>query len=375
MQRKFLLIASYPESLLNFRGPLLRSLLSEGLDVHVAAPGLSQYSKTGNQLSSLGVVLHDISLKRTGLNPLSDVITFLHFLILIFRVRPDFFLSYTVKPVIYGCLAAWLCNVPNRFALITGLGYAFQDNRNHLSFLKNLVRFLYKIALRRTDKIFFQNPDDKLLFTGLKIINASNNKAVVVNGSGVNLNDFVKTEHPKCIRFLLIARLLGAKGVREYYEAALLVKDKYPDVQFGLVGWIDESPDAITEEELEYWKKSDCIEFYGRLDDVRPSIAACSVFVLPSYREGTPRTVLEAMAMGRAIITTDSPGCRETVVNGKNGFLVPIKSVSALVQSMSFFINHPESIITMGNCSRKIAEDKYDVIKVNSYMMTEMGLI
>lgn len=204
-------------------------------------------------------------------------------------------------------------------------------------------------------------------------------ETVVVNGSGVSVHEYAVTPYPMShqqpsVHFLLIARLLGDKGVREYAQAAKMISEKYAHVHFSLVGWVDDNPDAIKQAELDEWITDQRLEFLGKLSDVRPAIAASSVYVLPSYREGTPRTVLEAMAMGRAIITTDAPGCRETVVDGLNGFLVPVKSVDALVQAMEKFIIQPELIQTMGIESRKVAENKFDVNAVNSVMLREMGL-
>jgi glycosyltransferase involved in cell wall biosynthesis len=201
----------------------------------------------------------------------------------------------------------------------------------------------------------------------------------VVNGSGVDVASFTVRPLPAAalsgaVRFLFIGRLLGDKGVREYAQAARLLKRSHPQVQCALVGWIDSNPNAITQAELDGWVADGSIEFLGRLADVRPAIEACSVYVLPSYREGTPRTVLEAMAMGRAIVTTDAPGCRETVVHGDNGFLVPVQDAEALAQAMRRFIEEPDLQTSMGARARKIAEDKYDVHKVNAVMLAGMGL-
>jgi glycosyltransferase involved in cell wall biosynthesis len=288
------------------------------------------------------------------------------------RIRPDVVLAYTIKPVIYGSLAAAVAGVPRRFALVTGLGYAFTGERGGL--LTGLIRRLYRIALERVHKVFFQNPDDQALFRQLGILR-NGTPSVVVNGSGVDVGDYAVGPLPEGpARFLMIGRLLGDKGVREYAEAARRVRAVHPEAGFGLVGWIDENPDAIAQSELDAWVAEGCIEFEGRLADVRPAIAACSVYVLPSYREGTPRTVLEAMAMGRPIITTDAPGCRETVVDGDNGFLVPVKSVDALVGAMLRFIDDPGLAPRMGARSRRVAEDKYDVHKVNEVMLREMGI-
>lgn len=371
----FLLIAGFPDSLLHFRGPLLDALLACGLTVHVAAPDLPTGSTLRQQLEARGLKVHDIPLRRTGMSPFADLATFLQLLRLMRRIKPDQVLGYTIKPVIYGSLAAWLAGVPRRFALITGLGYVFmgQDDGGSRGLLRSLVQRLYALALQRTHKVFFQNPDDQALFRSLQILQPTAS-SFVVNGSGVDVAQYAQAPLPTVPRFLLIARLLGDKGVREYVEAARRVRACHPEVVFSLVGWIDENPDAIRRVELDAWVAEGVVTYAGRLADVRPAIADCSVYVLPSYREGTPRTVLEAMAMGRAIITTDAPGCRETVVDGDNGFLVPVKAVDELVSAMLCLIEQPELVARMGLRSRQIVEEKYDVHRVNQVMLKEMGI-
>jgi len=372
--KRFLILASYADSLLNFRGALIQSAIEAGVEVHVVAPGLSLESKVAHELEKKGAVLHDVIMRRTGLNPFFDVVTFLNILFILIKVRPGLMLSYTVKPVVYGGVAAWVAGVERRFSLITGLGYAFADNASSKhQVLKMLVRLFYCSSLKRSHGVFFQNPDDESLFRGLGILPARV-PSFIVNGSGVNTAEYFPSPLPAKTSFLLIARLLGGKGVREYVDAARIVKLKHPDVRFKLVGWIDENPDAISQCELDSWVESGTVEFLGKLSDVRPAIADCSVYVLPSYREGTPRTVLEAMAMGRPVITTDAPGCRETLVDGYNGFLVPVKDVGALVVAMLRFVESPDVISMMGDKSRIIAEKKYDVNKVNSFMLERMGV-
>lgn len=368
----FFLIAGFPDSIINFREPLIDKLLSNGFKVHVAAPGLTSHEAVNQKLLDKGVQTYDVPLCRTKKNPFSDIRTLLHLIYLMYVVRPDYVMCYTIKPVIYGMLAAKVARVPNRYALITGLGYAFQGDGAR-GMLKSLVQKLYALSLRNASKVFFQNPDDELLFRTLNILS----KAVpsfVVNGSGVDTAEYKKTPLPKTLRLLLIARLLGDKGVREYVSAARIIAKQHPDVVFSLVGWLDDSPDSISQQELDDWVEEGIIDYQGRLDDVRPAISQAGVYVLPSYREGTPRTVLEAMAMGRAIITTDAPGCRETVVDGENGILVSVKSISGLVKAINRFIMDPGLVPRMGNRSRQVAEDKYDVHKVNSAMLREMGI-
>lgn len=373
--RRIALVASFGVSLINFRGPLVKALCDAGIEVHTIAPGLNEDLETRRQLEAWGVVTHDVSMQRTGINPLRDLgaLRALHRL---FRdIKPDAVLGYTIKPVIYGTLAAWLARVPKRYALITGLGYAFTGEASgKRRLVQRLARRLYTQALSRADRVFFQNPDDQALFGQLGLL-SNRVPSQVVNGSGIDTVRFEQAPLPKgAPSFLLIARLLGDKGIREYVAASAKVRELYPQTVFRLVGFIDENPDSITQQELDQWIAEGHVEYLGALDDVRPAIADASVYVLPSYREGTPRTVLEAMAMGRPIITTDAPGCRETVIEGENGFLVPVKSVDALVEAMQRFIEDPELVASMGQRSRAIAEDKYDVHKVNAVMLEAMGI-
>jgi glycosyltransferase involved in cell wall biosynthesis len=374
---KILLVAGLADSLINFRGPLIVAMQAKGLDVHVAAPNLSADKSVCQQLQGMGVTVHQVPMLRTGTNPLVDLRTAWALWRLMREIKPDRVLAYTIKPVIYGTLAAWLAGVPQRFALITGLGYAFQGGGQR-SRLQALVQALYGLALVRAKRVFFQNPDDLALFQERGILK-SHARVCVVNGSGVDVASFVVQPLPDgaahgAVRFLFIGRLLGDKGVREYAQAARLLKRRYPQVQCALVGWIDSNPNAIKQAELDGWVADGSIEFLGRLADVRPAIEASSVYVLPSYREGMPRTILEAMAMGRAIVTTNAPGCRETVVDGENGFLVPVQDAAALAQAMRRFIEEPALLTSMGARSRQMAEDKYDVHKVNEVMLAGMGL-
>ncbi|MDM1717157.1 glycosyltransferase family 4 protein [Thiopseudomonas alkaliphila] len=373
---RFLILASLSGSLTGFRKPLIQALIDNGLEVHAAAPELIANSKVVNELSAMGVTCHDAALSRTGMNPIADVKAMFALRRLVKEIKPDYFMGYTIKPVIYGNLAAWLARVPKRFALITGLGYAFQESTDSKrSIVKKIAHGLYKLALSKSHTTFFQNPDDEQLFKKLGI-SKGNANTVVVNGSGVGLEDYSLTPLPECEhpRFLLIGRLLGDKGIREYAEAAQLVKQQYPNVEFDLVGRIDINPNAIKQEELDKWIADGRLNYFGQLKDVKPRIAACSVYVLPSYREGTPRSVLEAMSMGRAIITTDAPGCRETVVNGVNGYLVPVQNSKALAEAMIKLIENPALIASMAAESRRIAEEKYDVNIVNQQMIKGMGL-
>jgi len=369
---KIVIISHYSPSLINFRGDLIRTMVELGHEVICLGPeaGFEQ------PLQELGADYRQIPLHRTGLNPLKDVKTLFSLRKVLKEIKPDIVFSYTVKPIVYGSIAGHMAGVRRMYALISGLGYVFIRQTFKQRLLTQIVAFLYRRGLKYNQVVFFQNPDDLHLFVSNGIV-PTTVKPVLVNGSGVNIEKFAFAP-PKLspVTFLLIARLIKDKGILEYVEAARLLKQKYPDAKFQLLGPLDINPTAITQEQLEQWTKEGIIEYLGKTNDVRPYIADASVFVLPSfYREGTPRSVLEAMSMGRPIITTDAPGCRETVIDGKNGFLVPVKDVDALKSAMEKFIQKPDLISQMGKQSRIIAEEKYDVRKVNRAILQEMGLL
>jgi glycosyltransferase involved in cell wall biosynthesis len=371
--KKFLMVASLAESLLNFRSELLSDIQAKGYQVHVAAPNFKYKKQLTKELSERDIFVHDIPMWRNGFNPLLDLWTLISLWRLMIAIRPDYFLGYTVKPVVYGLIAARCAFVKNRVGLITGLGYAFATTTEN-NLVKKLIQNLYKVSLSFSTTIFFQNKDDRKLFKELRLI-SSIDKAHVVNGSGVNLTKFKFCEVKKgSLIFILIGRLLKAKGILEYMEAASKLKVKSVNTRFLLVGPLDSGPDSICSVDLDEWINAQKLEYLGEVKDVRSIIRDCSVMVLPSYREGVPRSVLEAMAMGKPIITTDAPGCRETVIDGENGFLVPVKNVDALVEAMKKFIDDPSLIARMGTRSRQIAEEKYDVRKVNAVMLKAMGI-
>lgn len=356
-------IGGYAESLLNFRGPMLKAMAAFGCRVIACAPRAS--TKTRNALAEINVEYREISFQRAGLNPFVDFKGLRALMSLFRECKPDIVLSYTIKPVIYGSLTAKLSGVKKIYSMITGLGYVFSGGDFKSRVLGCVASILYKLSLVCNEKVFFQNPDDRDFFVEQGLL-TSLNKAVLINGSGVDVGYFAPAPFPENPSFLLIARLLRDKGIYEYVQAARILKERYPKISFRLVGWVDtENPASINDDELQSWADEGVIEYLGRMEDVRPALSGCSVYVLPSYREGTPRTVLEAMSMGRPVITTDAPGCRETVVQGDNGFLVPVRDAASLTRAMELFILQPELIEEMGRRSRKIAEEKYCVNKVN----------
>jgi glycosyltransferase involved in cell wall biosynthesis len=366
-----MIIGGYAPSLLNFRGALIEALMGAGHDVVACAPGASERDRNG--LSHLGARYRDIPMARAGLNPLADLVTLRALSKAFDEECPDRVLAYTAKPVIYSCLASGRSAQHRVYAMITGLGYAFGQESLRQRTLGVLTRLLYKVALRRASGVLFQNPDDEALFVASGLL-PSRTPRTVINGSGVDLVRYKREPLPIAPVFLLLARLLRDKGIREYAEAASLIKSRHPAARFLLAGDIDANPMSISAAEMHTWTANGSIEYLGRLEDVRPAIAASAVYVLPSYREGTPRTVLEAMAMGRPIITTDAPGCRETVVDGLNGFLVAVKNAQALAEAMEKFIKNPALIPRMGQESLRMAREKYDVHKVNKVILEAMGL-
>lgn len=371
---RVVILGSYADSLLRFRGHLIQRLLQEGHEVTAAAPGPAE--GVAATLESWGARFEAVPLERNGMHPGRDLKTLRALHELFRREEPDVFLGYTIKPVVYGLLASWLADVPSRYALITGLGTAFtgdcEGTRQYL--LQSLASLLYGISLRTSQRVIFQNPDDAYLFCARRLVGGPEDVAIV-NGSGVDLEHYRRVPLPRETSFLLIGRLLTEKGIREYVQAARRIRAHHPSVTFRLAGWYDrESPASLTQEEVESWQQEGVIEFLGRLDDVRPAIAKSSVFVLPSHREGTPRTVLEAMAMGRPVVTTDAPGCRQTVINGRNGFLVPVGDVEALTRAMTHFVGADSLIRQMGSESRALARDRFDVHQVNDTLLDILDL-
>jgi len=369
---KVLIIGALAESLYNFRGDLIKSLIIEGHEVVVMAAHANDVIHT--RIEELGVLFRPYPVKRNGMNPFHDLATMLSLRRAFIEIHPDIVLAYTIKPVIWGGLALRTLRMHLKFyPLITGLGLAFQDGGLKQDVLTGLVIFLYRMALVRAGRVIFQNVDNKQVFMDRRIV--SMQRCEVVSGSGVNMSYFSLCHLPEGdFVFLTIARLLGDKGLREYAQAALIVKKKYPEVVFNVVGPIDPSPDGITLAEVDTWQISGSVTYLGSSRDVRPFIERCHVYVLPSYHEGMPRTVLEAMSMGRPILTTDVPGCRETVIQGENGYLVPARNVSALAERMIWFIENQKELARMGFNSRKIVEDRFDVKRVNADMLHIMRL-
>jgi glycosyltransferase involved in cell wall biosynthesis len=368
--RSVALVTSIAHSLPNFRGPLIAALAASGLRVFALAPDYDELTR--ERVRALGAEPVDYSLERAGIRPLRDLADAVRLWRLLRRLRPDAVLCYFAKPVIYGSLAAWLARIPRRIAMIEGLGYVFTESEGSDSFrrraLRGATRFLYRLALATVARAVFVNRDDAAQFVRSRLV--AERKVVNIGGIGVDLDAF--SAAPPVIApptFLLLCRLLREKGIREYAEAARLVKARCPEARFVLAGSLDPNPGAMAREQIEAWVEEGLLEWPGHIDDVRPWLRAASVYVLPSYREGVPRSTQEAMAMARPIVTTDSIGCRDTVEEGVNGFMVPARTVGPLAGAMMRFIDEPGLIETMGRESRRLAEARFDVNRTNRLLI------
>ncbi|NPV51878.1 MAG: glycosyltransferase family 4 protein [Candidatus Methanofastidiosum sp.] len=367
---RIMVLSSYAPTLFYFREDMMIEMLKNGHDVIAAAPEPEREWET--KFKERGIKYVSINgVDRTSTNPIKDIVGFFSILKVIIKEKPDKIFAYHAKTIIYGCIAAKLAGIKEIYALMGGLGSVLR-NENKKNFARRILKLEYKAAFNFCNKVFFQNKDDsrEMLDSGL----IKESQIVMINGSGVNLNKFTEKPIPQNLVFLFVGRIIRDKGVIEYIKAAKIVKERYPIVRIQIVGYFDTNPSAIKEEEIQDYIRNGIIEYLGSTDDVRPFLERCSVFVLPSYHEGTPKSVLEAMAMGRAIITTDAPGCRETVINGVNGFLVPVKNAGALAEKMIWMIEHKEELEKMGKESLRICYEKFDVNKVNAIIMKTMKL-
>ena len=376
--KKIILIGTVASSFYGFRADLIRAMREKQYTVYAFT---SEYTDSDlKKIESLGAIPMSYELNRGGLNPLSDIIATYRLSKKIREIKPDLVFSYFSKPVIFGTIAAKLAKVPKIIGMLEGLGYTFTQQPEGLSkkieLIKNVQVLLYKLALPQLDKLIFLNPDDPKDLIDQYAINVR--KVEVLGGIGLNLKEYpyqpiINIQQP--INFLFIGRLLKEKGIHDFLNAAKIVKEKYPEAQFTVLGAIDpHNLGALTQSELDELIASNIIDYPGHVDNVKDWIANSHVFVLPSYREGVPRSTQEAMAIGRAVITTDVPGCRETVQNGVNGFIVAKWNPEALAEKMIYFIEHPEQIEKMGYESYKIAQEKFDAEKVNQRLLNILGL-
>ncbi|MEQ1564254.1 MAG: glycosyltransferase family 4 protein [Myxococcota bacterium] len=363
-------VSGLARSLVLFRGHLLRALVARGDTVIAMAPE----AEAPDGLEALGVRYQPLPLDRAGTNPIRDLEVIARLAQRFRALQADIVLGYNVKPMVYAVLAARLARVPRRYALVTGLGYLFlPDGTLRQRVVGWVARPLYRAALQSASAVFVQNPDDERDLRSAHLL-PRRARVVQLPGSGIDLAQFPASPTPEGpARVLFVGRLLKDKGVHEFVEAARRVKARHPEVTFSIVGGLDPNPSAVSAATVEGWQREGAIEYLGETRDVRPFLRGCTLFVLPSYREGTPRSVLEAMATGRAVVTTDAPGCRETVTDGHNGLLVPTRDPDALARAIGQLVEDPATCARMGAAGRAVAEERFDVTIVVSRMLQTVG--
>jgi len=364
-KKKVILVDASAARLFQFRGDFIKHLMGMGHEVYCAAPHDAVFDQKIAEICTeyQGLILH-----RSKISLWQNFMSFLDLFKFFKRVAPDTVLLYTPKPTIMGSVAAKLLGVKGIYSMIAGLGFIFTFTGESLKklVLIRVLLFAYKMAFKLNKLVFFINPDDREEFLSRGSLKME--KTLMLNGEGVDLDYYYfKDTYPEKLRFLYVGRLLGDKGVREFIQASSELKDQYPDVEFALAGDLDEAhPTTLSQEEVDRAKAEGKVHFLGEVPDIREELWNTSVFVLPSYREGLPRSTMEAMALGRAVISGNCPGCRETVTEGENGYLVEIRNSQDLKLKMELFIKDPTLPKKFGHKSYEYAKERYDIHKINS---------
>lgn len=343
----------------NFRGKLLRHFVERGFRVSVLAPYHEAYTQ---KLRDLGCEVYDMPMNPKGVNPVSDACLLYRYYSMLKRLRPDLSITYTIKPNVYGSLAARWLGIPY-LPITTGLGYVFIQR----TVVTTIVKTLYRWAFKKARHVWFLNKDDIEIFRNECIVD--NEKIQRLPGEGIDLRRFTAAKEKDSnspFVFLLVGRMLIDKGVQEFVYAARLLRKKYPDVIFRLLGAVwEDNPAAIHREQLEQWEAEGIVEYKGEVPDVKPYLESADCVVLPSYREGIPFTLMEGAAMGLPLVATDVPGCRDLVVDGYNGYICPSKNPEALAMAMEKVLSLPDGDRkALGANGRKFMEENYDLKRI-----------
>lgn len=367
------IIGNSAQSLLSFRKSLIRELIDRGHRIDAYAPDYSP--QTAAAVEALGARAVHFHLQRSGANPWMDARTMIEIVGLLRRDQPRAILCYFMKPAIYGTIAAAIAGVRRRIVLLEGLGYGFAPSANEEvrhRMIAAVMKTLLRLSLKFAHQVLVLNSDDRDVIVDKLHVPAS--RAENIGGIGVELDLYEPVSVNVTAQvFALAARMIVEKGVREYVEAARRIKHRYPNVSFLLLGEVDDNPGSLQESELSQWVEEGLVVWPGRVDDIQSWLKKCDVFVLPSfYREGVPRSIQEAMALGRAIITTDHVGCRDTVVAGENGYLIDIGNVDQLEAAMERLITQPGLARHMGRASRRLAEERFDARRVDGIIATHL---
>lgn len=365
-----LMIAPKTDTFVGFRGDLIRDIRAKGYDVTVIVPE----DECRKFFKENGVKVRLIGLKKNSFSVFNTVSYYNELKRIIREEKPDKVFAYTIKPVIFGSLAARKAGVKEIYSLICGLGMLFSSDSLKIKAVRGMVGCLYKRALKHNTKVIFQNRDDIDEFVKRGYVKRT--QCELVNGSGVNLKKFTRNKLPtEPVSFLMVSRVLKEKGVMEYFKAAKIVKEKYPDVRFTYIGPVDKNKNALGLDELKPYIDAGVVNYVPQTNVVEKYVADSSVFVLPSYyREGIPKTLIEATAMGRPIITTNMPGCKETITEGINGWFVKTRNISDLSDKMEWMIKHKNKLQEMGDASYEKCLEKFTIEKINAEMMRIMGV-
>lgn len=357
--KHIVLVGNTAWGMYNFRKDLIQFLIGEGYRITVVAPFDKDYS---DKIRNLGCVFISISIDNKGINIIKDLRLLYHFCRIYYKLKPDFIFHYTIKPVIYGSLASRLLRIP-QIPVITGLGSAFlADN-----LVTKIVIILYKRSLKAAKQVWFLNKDDMNLFIEKKM--ARPEQCQILNGEGINTDLYTPTgNYPLNKSFILAARLLWDKGVKEFVEAAKIVKTKFPDVQFNILGFIGvDNPSAIRMQDISEWQNANTINYLGSTDNVIPYISSSTCVVLPSYREGLSKILLEAASMGKPIIATNITGCKEIIEDGITGYLCEVKDVKSLAEKMEILLSlSDDELRIMGEKARRKVLQEFDQKTVNA---------
>lgn len=346
---------------ISHRLPLALEAIDQGHEVYIFAKDTGRM----DYLKSLGIKVYPISLERGSLNPFSSLSLLFDLKRKLIKIQPDVVHLVTIKPVLIGGIASILAKVPSIVYAISGLGYIFTNTRIKAKFLRLGVIPLYRLALSAKNKVVIvQNSDDLRILR--QYVSIPSSQTVLIPGSGVDLDKFSAHNLPLENKVVLMAcRMLADKGVYEFYRSALLLKDKYPHIRFVLVGGVDpDNPASLSEQELNDWAQSGAVEWWGHQSDMAATLSKATVVVLPSYREGMPKVLLEAQALGRPVVTTDVPGCREAIEEGVTGFLAEVKDENSLATAIEKLISNDSLCEKLSHNARQRAEEKFDIKQV-----------
>ena len=374
-KKNILVVCSLDRSLIGFRGDFIKDLINKGYKVFTASPDLTE--PIAEQLREFGATPLQYDLNRAGISPLGDIRSINQLQNIMSKHDIDLVFPYTIKPVIYASMAANRLGIPV-ISLITGLGFTFTGVSAKAKILQKVAEFLYKRSIKKNKMVIFQNKDDQALFRQLRLL-GDNQKSTVVDGSGVNLNRYpyrVNEKKDSNIKFIFVARLIKEKGIHLFINAAKQLKKEFEQAEFHVVGAPDKSPSSIQIEDLNELNRNGTIVYHGRVNNIPDLLHNSDVFVLPTYyREGVPRSILEALSVGLPIITTDTPGCKETIVENKNGVLINPNNQEELKSAIRFFLENPSKIKEMGLESRNLAQNKFDVTIINKNLTHHINQI